>query len=363
MEISFESKNLVSIIVPCYNMERYLEKSINSILNNSYENKEIILVNDGSTDKTLDILERYNHLACIKIISKHNGGVSSARNAGLQIARGEFIMFVDPDDTVSPSFIQTAVSAITEGNGYDLVQFGFSTNRGWSYTPAFIGEYHSNKDILTKYFSKMLGYTSDDFQLFMKTGHFAKRDQGQIYKCIFRNSIIKRYNLAFPPHICSGEDQMFLSEYLLYTNSMKNIADILYNYNILDTGAFMTNISGKNIKKTLQNKLLLLQERMRLAALFSEKINCNKRELYAGSSILSCLQLGVLASKHLSGYYILSTYAHIPEVEECIKLINLDKTISLKRLLPTLLLYKKQYKTLFFLLYFANKFKINPNIQ
>lgn len=97
----------ISIIVPVYNVEKYLEKCINSILNQSFEDFEIIIVNDGSTDSSGEIanslLTRDNR---IKVINKENGGLSTARNAGLDVANGNYIGFIDSDDTISPQMYE-----------------------------------------------------------------------------------------------------------------------------------------------------------------------------------------------------------------------------------------------------------------
>jgi len=94
-------KPLISIIVPVYNVEAYLPKSLDSIINQTYENLEIIVVNDGSTDNSPQICEEYaKRDSRIKLLHKKNGGLSSARNAGLDIANGEYIGFVDSDDYI-----------------------------------------------------------------------------------------------------------------------------------------------------------------------------------------------------------------------------------------------------------------------
>lgn len=93
----------ISIIVPVYNVEEYLEGCIESILNQTFKDFELILVNDGSTDKSSEICNKYKEIdSRIKVIHKDNGGLSSARNAGLNIARGKYIGFVDSDDTIHP---------------------------------------------------------------------------------------------------------------------------------------------------------------------------------------------------------------------------------------------------------------------
>ena len=97
----------VSIIVPIYNKEKYLEKCLDSILGQTYRDLEIILVDDGSTDNSLAICQRYAEKdPRIKIYHKPNGGVSSARNLGLEKSTGKYISFVDPDDFIHSEFIE-----------------------------------------------------------------------------------------------------------------------------------------------------------------------------------------------------------------------------------------------------------------
>lgn len=104
---------LVSIIVPIYNVEGYLVRCIDSIVSQSYSNLEIILVNDGSTDSSLEICLQYAEKdSRIKILNKENGGLSSARNAGLDVCQGEYIMFVDSDDWISNFAVENLLKDI-----------------------------------------------------------------------------------------------------------------------------------------------------------------------------------------------------------------------------------------------------------
>ena len=113
---------LVSIIVPVYNVEKYVEECIISLINQTYSNIEIILVNDGSTDSSIVICNRMaSEDARIKVFSKENGGLSSARNYGLKEACGEYVTFVDSDDYVSVSFVENTLRAAFDFNA-DLVQ-------------------------------------------------------------------------------------------------------------------------------------------------------------------------------------------------------------------------------------------------
>lgn len=111
---------MISIIVPIYNVEKYLEHCIESVLNLTYRDFELILVDDGSTDNSGTICDRYaSHDNRIRVFHKANGGVSSARNMGLGQARGEYITFVDGDDFIHPQMLEVLHNALTSGD-YDL---------------------------------------------------------------------------------------------------------------------------------------------------------------------------------------------------------------------------------------------------
>lgn len=108
-------QELISIIVPIYNVEKYLDRCINSIINQSYKNIEIILVNDGSTDNSLEICEKYKkNDDRIIIINKKNGGQSEARNFGLDIAKGKYVSFVDSDDLIHIDMYKILYNAIVK---------------------------------------------------------------------------------------------------------------------------------------------------------------------------------------------------------------------------------------------------------
>lgn len=117
--------NLISIIIPVYNVEAYLAECLNSILKQEYTNIEIIAVDDGSTDSSSNILQKYaKQDKRITVLRKPNGGIASARNYSLRYAKGNYIFFVDSDDLIAPNAIQTLVS-IAEMHKADIVSFGF----------------------------------------------------------------------------------------------------------------------------------------------------------------------------------------------------------------------------------------------
>lgn len=123
-----ENHGLISVIIPIYNVEPYLQRCLDSIYRNTYKNLEIICVNDGSTDNSLEILKSQQDKRII-IIDKKNGGVSSARNAGLKVATGEYIAFVDPDDWVHSRYFELLHSSIL---GCEMSVCGYQKVSSWS---------------------------------------------------------------------------------------------------------------------------------------------------------------------------------------------------------------------------------------
>ncbi len=125
-------KDLISIIVPVYNIELYIDECLSSIIKQTYKNIEIIIVNDGSTDNSLKVCKKYKSKDNrIKIFSKSNGGLSSARNYGIEKSKGKYISFIDGDDTVDKKYIETLYKCIVKdktrmcvGNNYTIFSNG-----------------------------------------------------------------------------------------------------------------------------------------------------------------------------------------------------------------------------------------------
>ena len=112
---------LISIIIPVYKVEKYLEKCVNSVINQTYKNLEIILIDDGSPDDCPAICDKLSKTdKRIKVIHKTNSGVSASRNEGLKIATGEFVAFVDSDDWIDETMYERLINKQQEQN-YDLV--------------------------------------------------------------------------------------------------------------------------------------------------------------------------------------------------------------------------------------------------
>ena len=128
-------KDLISVVVPCYNMSHYLKDCFESLDNQTYKNFEVIFVNDGSTDDTLQLLKQYckNKTNC-QLVDQQNAGLSGARNSGLKLATGEYVYFYDPDDFLSPQLLFVLHKNLVEYNAdisivrYKRVKENFRSN-------------------------------------------------------------------------------------------------------------------------------------------------------------------------------------------------------------------------------------------
>lgn len=151
-------QSLISVIIPVYNMELYLQRCLDSVLNNTYRNLEIICIDDGSKDRSLEILQRYAAAdPRVVVIGKENGGVSSARNAGLDRMSGEYVTFIDPDDYVHPQFFEILLGTI-DLSGADIGIVGFAKTYE-NDLPAAFSHYSLTADDLILFSYPQIGST------------------------------------------------------------------------------------------------------------------------------------------------------------------------------------------------------------
>lgn len=201
----------VSIIVPIYNSELHLSRCIDSILAQTYTDFELILINDGSNDKSREICDYYaTKDRRIIVVHKENGGTSSARNRGLNVANGEYITFVDSDDTISTDYLST----FTYNCDFEIA--GLET----------IG---MNKTIYVP-------MSTDTLSVDTKIADWFVKDSDAMYLTticckMFRTNIIQKSFLKFDTSLKRGEDTIFVYNYLSYCNSIKLLSNVVYQYN------------------------------------------------------------------------------------------------------------------------------------
>lgn len=236
--------DLISVIVPIFNVEKYLERCIQSIVNQTYQNLEIILVDDGSPDNCPAMCDEWAEKdKRIKVIHKQNGGVSSARNAGINAASGDYIGFVDPDDAIDKTMYECMLAAIKDYNldvcccNRKIVSEDGSIKDEYC-TPSGI---ISGNEILVCYIAK---------------NYFFPSCVNKLYK----SSIINQNKIFFDSNLHSGEDFTFNYLYLKCSSKICVIEGELYCYYIERPNSLTKHIDAmrverwKNLERIIENE-------------------------------------------------------------------------------------------------------------
>ena len=206
---------MVSVIIPIYKVEKYLRKCIDSVLNQTYQDFEIILVDDCSPDNCPEICDEYAKKdSRIMVIHKENGGLSSARNAGIKVARGEYLAFVDSDDTIKENFLKTLVEGL-EDNSADLCASKLKK----------VFE-NSNQELEQVFTNSVEIVTDKKFDYALTEDKYA----GFVTSMLFKREILINNNLLFDEQIFHGEDLPFTLEYLTHCDKVFFIDSGLYLY-------------------------------------------------------------------------------------------------------------------------------------
>ncbi len=306
----------ISIIVPVYNKEKNIEACVNSILSQMYENIEVVLVNDGSTDNSLSICENFALKDDrVKVITKANGGVSSARNVGLQNTTGEYVEFVDADDVIDENMCSEMAKAMYESDA-DIVVCGYKRqNKSLNQVKKCVGAFLKGESGLERGFK------------FLYENALFNAPWNKLYRR-------EKINFNFSQDFSIGEDLLFNLEYFKNCDKIRLIKACPYNYNA-------------NIDNSLSLK-------------YNEKIL--EQELYLNDMVKSfCKEK--FGDDHLDGsldrvflkeiYYILKKVVFLDECDKKEKINKIKKIINLPQVLAIdrkLKVHDKQLKIVFTLL-------------
>lgn len=229
-------KDKITIVLPAYNIEDYVDDCIQSVLNQTYRNFELIIIDDGSSDHTLAKCEKYSKDKRIKIISQSNQGVSKARNVGIENASGKFIAFIDGDDVLSKKYLEILLNSIIK-NSADMAICGYVTNI----------DNLENQSIEAK--TKTISKENLETLIIKK-----KFQDCYVWNKLFKKSIIKDKNIKFPVGITIWEDIYFMFSYIEQCNKISIINQSLYYYRTRENSAVN---KSETIKKTM-DKLTVL---------------------------------------------------------------------------------------------------------
>lgn len=195
-----------SVVIPVYNAEKTVRRCVDSLLGQNPEGVELILVNDGSKDGSLELCRDYEHrFACVRVVDKPNGGVSSARNAGLDVARGDRILFVDSDDYVPATLFQDLEQLFAEGD-WDLIRLSYCVDDGKAL--------HERVSASTAFPTRGEALPSmiDDICSKALNSPWAK---------VYRRELLEAHQIRFPLGVSVAEDRAFNIHYTLYVRSYR----------------------------------------------------------------------------------------------------------------------------------------------
>lgn len=228
----------VSVIVPVYNVEHYVSFCIDSLRAQTLSDIEILCVNDGSKDRSADIARIHAALdSRVRVIEKENGGLSSARNAGMKAASGDYLVFVDSDDWAEPKACEKIVAAFEEHDA-DIVTFGANLVPA-KFDNEWLRDCLSPIDVVYSPF--------DPDVLFKEKSH------PYAWRTALRTTFARENNIEFDESVKFGEDQVFHFEVYPLAHTTALISDKLYNYRLTRSNSLMSSIEDSGVKRVSQH--------------------------------------------------------------------------------------------------------------
>jgi glycosyltransferase involved in cell wall biosynthesis len=209
----------ISVIIPCYNQAQYLEETLQSVINQTYSVWECIVVNDGSTDKTEEIANKWCKLdARFKYVYKENGGLSSARNAGLRVAKGKYIQLLDADDLIKPYKFEKQLkdlehAQVSISDYFSFVDGDLEKSAKHRYLSPFLSEVEFKKEIIL------------DWEY---------RKSIPCHSVIFEKELLEKNNITFNENLPNHEDWVFWVQVLSVSKEIINNYEVLALYRIKD---------------------------------------------------------------------------------------------------------------------------------
>jgi len=199
----------VSVIIPVYNCSQYIGETLKSVINQHFHDFEIIVVDDGSTDNSLEIINETLKGSCVqyKVIHQENAGVSVARNRGIDVSSGEYLVFVDGDDYILPNHLSELYYGIED---FGLIQFVKKDGDDVSTPNYFDFEYISTDDFIEKELNMEILFN--------------------FFQLMYKADIIKNNNVYFTPGVVYGEDTEFALKALIYGDKIHISNEVTYHY-------------------------------------------------------------------------------------------------------------------------------------
>lgn len=219
------SNKVISIIIPIYNGDKYLKECLKSIMDSSYYNIEVIMINDGSTDRSQEICEEFEKQDNrFRLYNKENGGIVSSRNFGLKHVSGEYITFCDQDDIVPKNAYIYMMNAIVKSNS-DIVigSFKFKSPNG-----IIQGITYENRDYVKEQLDDEFLLPLIMYDIEFKYNKIFRKPNNYVWNCLYKNEVISKNNLHFFNFFEYEDDMLFNIQYISIINKITTIENNVY---------------------------------------------------------------------------------------------------------------------------------------
>lgn len=340
----------ITVIIPVYNVEKYLERCIKSVLGQTYRKIEIILVDDGSIDSSGKICDRYQELYHnIAVIHKKNEGLGLARNTGLKLSTGKYVTFIDSDDYIMENHIENLYNCIKE-NDCDVCYAGHSKvyiDKTVDFPNIFAGRTYNNKTIVSKIVPRICG----------QSGSINDSIQMSVCMSLYRVDIIERQRIEFlSESVFISEDLLFNLDYLKYANSVCFSSDIGYKYFFNKKS-----LSHKYRKDRFdKNKKMLDEMSKRTKELGVYKL-CEQRIfntfIIQTRITLQAEQENSKSIGNKNAFLIFKTYLNDDILQEVLRKFNNVNVNTLPKIINIFMKYRMS-RTLWFVMIIRNRYKI-----
>lgn len=352
------SQNIkISIILPCYNVEQYIDRCLESIYNQSFQDFEIICINDGSTDNTLyKIQEWEKKWNKIKVYSFKNQGLSQARNEGIIKANGDYIYFLDPDDYIESSCLEIAYNQCEKEHA-DAIQFSYRSiieknqKPGWIRNGNKQTKVYTESEIIKDLLPRFIGFSNKKVSLYGTSKFLESNEMNSVWRFLYKRAIIVNNHISFPKGVKLIEDKIFNSLFFCYAKRISVIDDVLYVYVLKDNGLMYSSLT--DYKSIIKDKFDGILQRNIIRELYLKEHDIDILPLYAGSLFFSGLELGTKISYQLSNLKVFKAYYHTSYVQEAIATIPLKGKLRIKIIL--FLIKRNLLSILYLFFYFNNR--------
>ena len=338
-ELEILHSPLISVIIPVYNVEKYIANCVESVLNQTYANFEVILVDDGSPDNSGAICDKYAMKdSRVRVIHKQNKGVSAARNTGIDESRGKYICFIDSDDWIEATYLE------------DFVKCGLNPN--CIIYSGIVNDYDdSHHAIACQYVNDFTDRNLGDFIVKYRLIH-----NGYPWAKILSRETIIDNNLRFDARISFHEDHLFVLNYLRHVKSIGTVSNIGYHYMHHDGSTSLSSKKHKSINLAYAGTLLT-EVIERLINLFEIKVETYIRKAYTDNA-LNHVMIALLQSSDTESHKIFDCfysqqkffvdfyYPNNTIVRQFCKMLIISKEVYLQHLVLRLLrvMYNIRYK-------------------